>query len=80
MLLATPGLNPGKAYQIGMLSDMVLHRGVRPGHSGMLPEVAMAKQRETSSCPGLTQQLGWFLESAFCSLDFRLKSSQGSVH
>lgn len=27
----------------------------------------------------LTQQLGWFLESAFCPLGFSLKSSQGSV-
>lgn len=51
MLLATPGLNPGKAYPLGMLRDMVLHKGVRPGHGGLLLEVAKAKQRETGSCP-----------------------------
>lgn len=46
MLLATLGLNPGKTYQISMLSDMVWDRGVRPGHGGILSGAAKAKQRD----------------------------------
>lgn len=74
MLLATPGLNRGKTYQIDILIDMVWDRGARPEHAGIFTGAAKAKQKERGSCPGLVSR------KCLCPLGFSLKSSQGSVH